>query len=89
MRRDISVADSFPCVSIFSFGVLVSVIFFVVSVVFLLMFLAKPLLGKVGTAGIGAGMLRFPRHVVPPSGMKKALQDESLQGFLLRFLLTI
>lgn len=62
--RDVAVPDTLPSASIPAFCLRTAVIFFIACVFLLLMHRAVPTVSKVGTAGIGAGPLGFPWHLI-------------------------
>lgn len=72
MRRNVAVPDSFPSMTVFSLGVFVAVIFFVVTVIFLFVFFAEPAVREIRTAGIRTRLFRFSWQSAPPVGTKKA-----------------
>lgn len=61
---DIAVTDTLPSASIPAFGLRAAVIFFIACVFLLLMYRAIPSISQIGTAGIGAGPLGFPWHLI-------------------------
>ena len=61
---DIAVSDTLPSTSIPAFGLRTAVIFFIACVFLFLMHRTVPTVSQVGTAGIGAGPLGFPWHLI-------------------------
>lgn len=70
-----AVSYPFPCPSVFSFGVSIPVILFVVFVVELLVFFTEPCRGELRTAGIGAGCFRLVGQDASSFSNKKAPRD--------------
>lgn len=61
---DITVSYTLPSASIPAFGLRTAVIFFIACVFLFLMHRTVPTVSQVGTAGIGAGALGFPWHLI-------------------------
>lgn len=73
---DVAVADTLPCASISAFGLRAAVISFVAFILLALMHWTISPVRQVGTAGIGAGALRFSWHCFTSLPcIRKALQE--------------
>lgn len=73
---DVAVADTLPCASVSAFGLRAAVIAFVAFILLALMHRTISPVRQVGTAGIGAGTLRFSWHCFTSLPcIRKALQE--------------